>query len=198
MHDPADDAGREKILEAGGLRVTEEELRRRLAVSADLAHTQSVAAASATAELDELRWQIENDVHLKELRVQLVAVSAELDRLRSIPELRVGQRFRQVSRSVRRSDGGADTNESSAADATDAPEPSFDGSTGPRNSDLSVPTAVISVRNRAQVAANVISQLKALGVEHIFVVDNASSDPAVAEMLARLDCSVTRLDVDLG
>jgi len=198
MPDPADDAGREEILEAGGLRVNDEELRRRLAVAADLAHTQAVAAASATAERDELRWQIDQDVQLTQLRVELATVTAELDRLRSIPELRVGQRLRQVSSSVRRSDGGVDADESSTPDALKAPESSFEGSTGLTHSDLPIPPAVVTVRNRAEAAAEVISRLKALGVTDIFVVDNASSDPAVAETLARLDCSVTRFEANLG
>lgn len=182
--------------------MTEETLRRRLTIAVDLAHSNALEAVAAAKERDELRWQIDNDAQLKDLQDQLAAVAAELDRLRSIPELRVGQRFRQVSRSVRRSDAGISVDGSSddslGATPEPTPESALEGSTGLIHPALPVPVAVLTVRNRGEALLEALSRLRELGIEDLFVVDNASSDPAVARALAELDCSVTRLDADLG
>lgn len=198
MPDPADTAGRQDMLEAGGLAVTEETLRQRLTIAVDLAHTNAVEAVAATNERDELRWQIDHDVLLEDLRTQLADVTAELDRLRSIPELRVGQRVRQVSRSIRRSDASTSMDETLEAEPSNDSEAPRSGSTGITHTALPVPAAVLTVRNRGEAIIEVVSRLRELGIQDLFVVDNASSDPAVAQALAELHCSVTRLDADLG
>jgi hypothetical protein len=210
MPDPADVDSREVVLESGGLKVTEATLRRRLSVMAEMAHAHATETVSVAEERDALRRQISEDAQAAEIRVQLEAVTAELDRLRSIPELRVGQRLRHVAKSI-----GSDDSDSSAAIIEDVSPPrtpanqadptpesaigsSAEGLTGLRYPVLAVPAAVVTFRNRGEALVEAASRLKALGIENVALVDNASSDPAMAKAVAVLDYAVTRLDVDLG
>ena len=205
MPGPADDAGREGVLATGGLHVTDETLRRRLTVAADLAHSHAAEAVSASNERDALRWQLAEGAQVAqvaELRVQLDAVTAELDRLRSIPELRAGQRLRHATQSLRRP--AADPSVATSGDqepeniSVAQVEPGFAGSTELPHVSAPIPTAVVTARNRGKALREVVSRLKDLGVIDVFVVDNASSDPAVAQVLDAFDCTIITLDVDLG
>lgn len=63
---------------------------------------------------------------------------------------------------------------------------------------METPTAVITFRNRGEALAEVVSRLRALGIDDLVLIDNASSDPALAATLKVLATTVIRLDVDLG
>ncbi len=165
-----------------------------------LAHEHALRAHAAEVELGALRWQQRHDPDAVRLRAELAAVSAELDRLRALPELRVGQRLRHAASALRR------TPSEPAADRSAVAPVGVDGGNRVARDDLDglghppmpAPCAVIVVRNRPASLQLVVAWLEQHDVDAVEVVDNASSDPTLSVLLGALDAPVTRLPVDLG
>lgn len=135
--------------------------------------------------LDAIGCRLSNDVNARhELQRQLDAVGAELDRLRSLPELKLGQRARQFGRLLRRC----------------VHHHGVDPVTGePTN--LAAPPAVgavVIVRNRCNALMATISMLQRAGIDDIAVIDDASTDPRCMTMLESLDLPVHHLTEPMG
>ena len=171
------------------------------------------AHIGTTGDIVELRGE------LADTTARLEAVSAELERLRAIPELKAGQRLRQAGRSIRRPDPGSESHsptrsvlpadeaiaDAAPADAVPAvaerasPEHLDDATAdGLGYTDPAAPAVVLLVRNRRRGVEPLLAWLRERGVTQVELVDNASSDPATVELLNSLDADVHRVDADLG
>ena len=141
----------------------------RLALLADLAHRHAAAVRQR---------QTSDAEALADLQRRLDAVSAELERLRALPELKVGQRLRQLARVGR---------------STPLPAPP-----GQAHTPTSVMSAVVVVRNRTAALDAVLAALRDAEVDRIEVIDDASADPSAVAALRASGAMVRRLDTPLG
>ena len=165
-----------------------------------LAHEHARRTHVSLTELAALKWQQQHDPEAVRLRAELAAVSAELERLRALPELRVGQRVRQTTSFLRRS-AARQPSELAVPARVDA-----DGSNSASNSTagalahppLPSPSVVLVVRNRPASLQLVLDWLERHDVDDVEIVDNASSDPTLLARFRALDAPVTRVPVDLG
>ncbi|MEO1056154.1 MAG: hypothetical protein AAFY28_04490, partial [Actinomycetota bacterium] len=184
MWDPA-----ERTADAG-LRPSPESTQHRLDAAAERAHAAALAAAQMRRSADAMRQLGTRDVSellgaLADAEARAAAAEAELDRLRALPELKVGQRVRQPVAALarRRSDVGAP-----AAPASTPVVPATAGRA----------TALVLVRNRRHSLPAVVAWLRANGVERIEIVDNATSDPLTLRAIEQSGLAVHRLEEDLG
>lgn len=193
----------------------------------ELARDHAARVVALTRENAELRAHIADAGDLLDLRARLAAaeaelgaVSAELERLRSIPELRIGQRVRQIGRALpgqARSgssdppSGAPEIGPDNAPGHVDAPppgergasdgavaDPSEPGRQGMGYSDPPAPATVVLVRNRRRAIEPLLAWLAGHGVSRVEFVDNGTSDPATAQLLTESRRTVHRLDTDLG
>jgi hypothetical protein len=141
----------------------------RLVLLADLAHRHAEAVQQR---------QTSDAEALADLQRQLDAVSAELERLRALPELKVGQRLRQLARVGRN---------------TALPET-------PRHArtPTSAMSAVLVVRNRTAALDAVLAVLRDAQVDRIEVIDDASTNPSTGAALRDSGVVVRRLAAPLG
>jgi hypothetical protein len=198
----------------------------RLDVLSGIAVRNAAEVARLARENDELRAHIGTTGDIVQLRGELAdttarleAVAAELERLRAIPELKAGQRLRQVGRSIRHSSSEeqgtsptpfvlpvegavADPMRPDAARSIDEPAaPPHVVNTTPDSlgyTDPAAPAVVMLVRNRRRGVEPLLAWLREHGVTEVELVDNASSDPATVELLRSVDAIVHRVDADLG
>jgi hypothetical protein len=141
----------------------------RLVLLAELAHRHAVAVQQR---------QTSDAEALAELQRRLDAVSAELERLRALPELKVGQRLRQLAR---------------VGKTTPLPEPPAHA-----HNPASAMSAVLVVRNRTAAFDAVLSVLRDAEVDRIEVIDDASADPSTVAALRASGLPVRRLAAPLG
>ncbi len=171
----------------------------------ELAHRHATRVRELEHELAWLQAQLADA--RAPVEAELAAVTAELDRLRALPELRLGQRARQAARVVSRSD----VSPTSAPEAPDAPDeraratnPSAPvGGAAPEGSGLGYPArrttrAVIVVRNRGTGLDALHRWLGEAGITELHVVDNATSDPTTLRSIVGLDVPTHRVERDLG
>ncbi len=134
-------------------------------------------------------------VDLDGVLAELAAVSArlevterELERLRQLPELKLGQRLRQPVDAIARRRA-----------ATDPPAGVAEGAES-RHSHAAAPelAAVALVRNRRRSIEPTLTWLADRGIDDVAVVDNATSDPLTLNALQDLDVVVHRSEEDLG
>jgi hypothetical protein len=177
----------------------------------ELAHRRAVETARSRRDLEELRRQVarsaQADAESWQSAAELAVTSAALERLRALPEVKIGQRVRHIvrslgpSRSDRRADdlqrvtiddpGGAPAEPASPAVAAgEAP--------GLGYPDHPPPAAIVVVRDRRQGLLSLLAWLDDHGIERVEIVDDGSTDPATRELLGGLDRPVHRLDADLG
>ncbi len=122
---------------------------------------------------------------LADAEARAAAAEAELERLRALPELKVGQRLRQpVAALTRRRTAEVATPEPHTARMVPAASPPI--------------SALILVRNRRRAIAPLVAWLRAVGIERIEIVDNATSDPLTLRAIEESGLAVHRLDEDLG
>jgi len=177
---------------------------RRAEVLAAIAQRNAAEMVRLARENADLRARL--GAELVHAEAQVRAVTDELDRLRSIPELRVGQRLRQLAHAVpSRSapDGPAGRPPADAAPAHDGGAAGPDvvdaaGETGLGYADPPPPAVIVLLRNRRRGVEPLRGWLAEQGVHHVELVDNASSDPATVELLAGASEPVHRVDDDLG
>lgn len=162
-----------------------------------LAHEHAQRAHAALAELAAMQWQQLHDPDVARLRAELAAVSAELERLRALPELRVGQRMRHAASVVRRS-AAEPSPERSAVGADERRPASHVDVRALGHPPMLPPSAVLVVRNRPASLQLVLDWLDQHGVDDLEIVDNASSDPVLVAHLGVLGAPVTPVPVDLG
>jgi len=141
-----------------------------------MAHRHALDAATCRSSNDAGRRQ--------ELQRRLDAVTAELERLRALPELKVGQRLRHTARTVRGSSGTVQPADAVVATDTIQEAPTVG--------------AVIVVRNRRVALTTLIDRHLDPSSVSIEVIDDAGSDPATARMLDTLGVPVRRLESPLG
>lgn len=195
---------------------------------AECVHRQALDAGVLRDEVSTLHQRLatgaQASAEVADLRARLAVTEAELDRLRALPELRAGQRFRHTARlgaaGTERRDGGErdaavadlpppDPQDVDTADLESTPP--ADGSVGritdtapdaPAEPGLGYPeprvAAIVLVRNRRGGLGSLLTWLREHGVERIEIVDDATSDPATLEMLAGIGHPVHRLDTALG
>jgi hypothetical protein len=175
---------------------------RRAEVLAAIAQRNAAEVVRLARENAALRARLGGELAHAEAQVR--AVTAELDRLRAIPELRVGQRLRQLAHAVPSGSGGVLSTANPAGDAAapaatsgHAPEAQA-GEPGMGYTDPPPPAVVVLVRNRRRAIEPLLAWLGERGVTHVELVDNASSDPATVELLAGSDRVVHRVEDDLG
>ena len=113
------------------------------------------------------------------------AAEQELDRLRALPELKVGQRVRQPAAALSRRKKSPPTVPAASVEAVVPAE------TAPV-------AAFILVRNRRRSLDAMVAWLRAAGISRIEIVDNATSDPLTLNALERSGLRVHRLEEDLG
>ncbi|MEM9513419.1 MAG: hypothetical protein AAGA42_01070 [Actinomycetota bacterium] len=173
-----------------GLNASPESTQHRLDAAAERAHAQAEAAARLRRSTDMMRQLGARDVNellgaLSDAEARATAAEAELARLRSLPELKVGQRVRQPVAALarRRSDV--------------APSPAPD-STPDRLPTTAPVAALILVRNRRRALPDVVAWLRAGGIERIGIVDNATTDPVTLRAIEESGLVVHRLEEDLG
>lgn len=170
----------------------------------ELAHEHARRAHVAEVELAALRWQQLHEPDAVRLRAELAAVSAELDRLRALPELRVGQRVRHAASGLRRTAAAPPSEPAPerggvARGGVDPAGRAAGGDVGTLDHpSLPAPCVVLVVRNRPSSLRLVVEWLEQHDVQPVEVVDNASSDPVLSTLLESLGAPVTRLPVDLG
>jgi hypothetical protein len=182
---------------------------------AECVHRQALDAAILRDEVSTLHRRLAAGeraaVDVADLRARLAVTEAELDRLRALPELRAGQRFRHTARRGAAGTEGRDGGGRDAAiadlpppDPQDVDTADLDSTSAdaPSEPGLGYPeprvAAIVVVRNRRGGLESLLTWLGEHGVERIEIVDDATSDPATLEMLAGIGHRVHRLDTSLG
>jgi hypothetical protein len=170
---------------------------RRVDVLAAIAQRNAADAVRLARENAALRAQLAAERVHADARV--AAVTSELDRLRAIPELRVGQRLRRLAGPAPAADAPvapvAASNQ--VGGGTDS-EPDRAERRGMGYPEPPAPAVVVLVRNRRRGIEPLLAWLAARGVTTVELVDNASSDPATVELLVASSRTVHRVDEDLG
>jgi len=162
----------------------------------ELAHHHAARATRLEHDLAWLRGRLDAD--RVPVEAELAAVSAELDRLRALPELRVGQRLRHLAR---RGQGagrtpGRDEPDPDMAPSTDPPpDPAAEGLGYPART---ATRAIVVVRNRRAGLDRLLAWLGQAGVTRVELVDDASSDPLTRQWLAASGIPVHRVERELG
>ena len=178
----------------GGLTPTPEAAQRRVDAAAQRAHEQALEAERTRHAVGAAGRLGHHSIDgllgaLADAETRAAASDRELERLRALPELKVGQRLRQPLRALdrrRRRDAGT-ADEHAAGVGLDAP-----------TAERAAVTVVVLVRNRRRSLRPVIDWLRANDVEHVRIVDNGSTDPLTIAALTELDVGVFRTDEDLG
>lgn len=147
-----------------------------------LAHVQALDAAACHASRATADHEARREIDV--VQRELDAVTAELQRLRALPELKVGQRARRLARMSRCEAPVAEV--PLTATDSNAPRPSITAG------------AVVVVRNRREPLSALLAMFAEAGVEDLEIVDDASIDPATVGLLDSLDTKVHRMPVTLG
>lgn len=176
----------------------------------ELAHRRALETAELRRELALAHGRLAALAHdagaRRDLEAQLAATTAALDRLRALPELRVGQRLRHTARRLRpRGSGPPEGPPATVApgDATATAAPGSTSEVGERPTGLGYPdqpppSAIIVVRDRRRGLGPLLAWLDEHGVERVEIVDDGSTDPATVELLGTLDRPVHRVQAGLG
>lgn len=177
----------------------------------ELAHRRAVETARSRRDLEELQRQVarsaQADAESWQRAAELAVTSAALERLRALPEVKIGQRMRHIVRSLgpSRSDRRADDLQRVTVDdpggaPAEPAEPAVGAGEAPglRYPDHPPPAAIVVVRDRRQGLLSLLAWLDDHGIERVEIVDDGSTDPATRELLGGLDRPVHRLDADLG
>ena len=179
----------------GGLTTGSKAQQRRVDAAAQYAHERAV-------ELERLRRSVHaatllghqtvGDVlaALADAEARAGSFERELERLRSLPELKLGQRVRQPFGVLARRRGGGVTPE----DVT----PEDAGEAAPARGVTGTSAAVVLVRNRRRAIEPTLDWLARLGVDDVAIIDNATSDPLTLNALEDLGVVVHRSEEDLG
>ena len=159
---------------------------------AEAAHRRALARANERRSGEEVR-RLAAELH--EATLHLAATEAELQRLRALPELRVGQRVRHLLRRRARDPAPLPRHPSVAAEP--APDPG-EVTCGLGYAEPPAPAAIVVVRNRRRGVQPLLRWLSDHGVDGVEVVDDATSDPSTLELLGSLGQPVHRCDAHLG
>ena len=136
---------------------------------------------------------------LVQARLELAAESAELERLRRRPEVKLGQLVRGIwHRRPGRVERGPVPADDAHIDRSNTVAESTAPSSAPPGTNRAAPSGVIVVRNRRAALVELLALLAESGVDRIDIVDNASSDPATLELLAGLGRPVRRFESPIG
>lgn len=173
----------------------------RCAQAIELAHRQALLAARCQHELDTLRRRAaavapsdELRAEVTQLRLELDAITVELERLRRRTEVKVGQLLRRPVTRRPGSDGPV-------VSAPVVPLQQEERATVHRVTPP-VPSpalrAVVVVRNRRWGLERLLNWLERQRVVAVELVDDATADPATLELLGRLPYAVHRTEQPFG
>ncbi|MEM8618741.1 MAG: hypothetical protein AAGF73_03375 [Actinomycetota bacterium] len=173
-----------------GLAGSAASMQHRLDEAAERAHARALDSARLRRSTDVMRALGARDVGdlvaaVADAEARAAAAEQELDRLRALPELKVGQRVRQPAAVFSRRRQSPPPVPAASVEAVVRAE-------------AAPVAALILVRNRRRSLDDMIAWLRAAGIGRIEIVDNATSDPLTLNALERSEVPVHRLEEDLG